>query len=300
MAKFLILCIDGGGVRGAFAARMVELLNYHYKIMPKVNLLAGTSTGAIIASCLAQNFPPSRIVALYKASSKTIFTRNFFLGPRFIEKALKSSYDSIRFKAVLKQIYGKITLGESKIPLVIPTTDLKGGGPQLFKSYSHDENERNLPLYEAVVASCSAPTYFNPAVIGPMLLADGGMWSNNPSFVALSEARRSFEQSMDHLQILSIGTGHFNNCFDENNRYWGLINGWKIRNLTEFISSLQAQSTYETLKKVLEPHQLLRLNFSQSTLLGLDDFSQIDKLIARADVVFKRDQEQIEQFLSRL
>lgn len=296
VSRFLILSIDGGGIRGAFAARMVELISRDYPLLQEVNLLAGTSTGSIIASCLALKFPPSRVVALYRASGKAIFTKNFFFGPRILEKALKSSYDKLRFKAILRQVFGKATLKDTDIPLCLPVTNLQKAGDQLFRSYTSDFP--HLPLYEAVLASCSAPTFFDPSVVDGMLLADGGMWGNNPSLVAMGEAQRYFGQSLENLRVLSIGTGHFTNGFDENTRYWGLISGWKIRNLTEFISSVQSEGTNSLLENIVGKERMLRLNFSQNELIRIDSFNELEPLIAKADVIYRKNRERILTFLS--
>ncbi len=298
MAKFLILSIDGGGMRGAFAARMIELLAKDYDFLNRVNLLAGTSTGSIIAACLALKFPPEKLVSLYQGAGKTIFTKKFFPGPRILEKALKSSYDKRRFAAILKQVFGRAALGNTAIPLFMPATNLQKSSAHIFKSYHEDM--ANLPIYEAVLASCAAPTYFDPSQLGGMLLADGGMWGNNPSLVALAEATSHFKIPFNDIVILSIGTGHFTNGFDENTRYWGLINGWKMRTLTEFISSLQSQSIYETLSKIIGQDRLLRLNFSQQELIPIDDFSKCDLLISKADTIYKNNAESIGKFFELL
>lgn len=294
MAKFLILSIDGGGIRGAFAARLIELIDHDFHLLKRVNLLAGTSTGSIIASCLALKFPPTRIVSLYRAAGKDIFAKQFFFGPRILEKVLKSSYDKLRFKAILRQVYGKTPLGLVQIPLLMPATDLQKSQGFLFKSYESEFS--TLPIYEAVLASCAAPTYFDPSLLHGKLLADGGMWGNNPSIVALGDAKFHFKVKEEDIMILSVGTGHFTNGFDENATSWGLINGWKIRNLTEFISSLQSQATYETLSCILKSEQILRLNFSQDELMLIDDFSNLEKLIAKADVVYKNQKEALASF----
>ena len=76
MQQFVILSIDGGGIRGVFAARLLELLRASSKL-PAFNLIAGTSTGSIIASCMALKIDPSIIVSLYQASGSIIFSKKF-------------------------------------------------------------------------------------------------------------------------------------------------------------------------------------------------------------------------------
>ena len=91
-----------------------------------------------------------------------------------------------------------MTLGEISTPLMITSSDISTGGVHVFKSrYLKDLGEPyvrdgNVALSEAILASCVAPTYFDPMPVGDFLLADGGLWANNPSIIALTEAVSKF------------------------------------------------------------------------------------------------------------
>ena len=63
-------------------------------------------------------------------------------------------------------------------------------------------------MRDAIVASCAAPTFFAPKNVKGYLLADGGLWANNPSIAALTEAVTNFRKQPKYLRIISIGTGH--------------------------------------------------------------------------------------------
>ena len=295
MQQFVILSIDGGGIRGVFAARLLELLRASSKL-PAFNLIAGTSTGSIIASCMALKIDPSIIVSLYQASGSIIFSKKFFFGPRLLEKAVQSSYDNGRLKAVLRQVFGKKRLHDVKLPLLIPTTDLKAGSGHLFSSFAND----NPYLYEAILASCSAPTYFDPTVVDGKLLADGGMWGNNPILSAIAIARDHFKVPFDKIKVISLGSGHFSGFYDDENKRWGLINGWKIRTLTEFLASLQSEATNQISKKLLNQNQLLRLNFKSDNLISPDEFDKTDELIQFADELYITEKIRIDNFLNPL
>ena len=297
MSRFLILAIDGGGIRGIFAAKLLELITADHPFLQQVRLLAGTSTGSIITACLASDMPPEKITDLYRAAGPAIFSRKFFFGPRLFEKALQSPYDILRLKAVLRQVFGQVKLCDVPTPLIIPTTNLKAGKAHIFRSFDCDPK---LPLYKAVLASCSAPTYFDPTVVDGILLADGGMWGNNPSTVALGTALSHFKAALADIRIISIGTGHFNECYSANTQNWGLLTGWKIRTLTEFVSSLQSETSFEVLSLLLPPEHLLRLNFTQNSLIKPDEFSKMDLLERRAHEFYAGRHEEIARFLTAL
>ena len=76
---YKILSLDGGGIRGLITARLLQRLNDHHKIrgwLDDVDLVAGTSTGGIIALALAAGKSPSNICDLYKRKGDNIFDKN--------------------------------------------------------------------------------------------------------------------------------------------------------------------------------------------------------------------------------
>src|SRR4051812_20983594 len=52
MPEYRILALDGGGVRGAFTSRLIERLEAATGLLAETDLVAGTSTGGIIALAL--------------------------------------------------------------------------------------------------------------------------------------------------------------------------------------------------------------------------------------------------------
>ncbi len=72
---FRILSLDGGGIRGIIAARILQVveqqlggpLNQHF------DLIAGTSTGSFLAAGVALGFNSQQLINLYQDCGKTIF-----------------------------------------------------------------------------------------------------------------------------------------------------------------------------------------------------------------------------------
>lgn len=62
------------------------------------------------------------------------------------------------------------------------------------------------PVKEMIAATTAAPTYFSPVVKGPHIFADGGLIHNNPSLVAISEARAIWPDRPIGT-IISLGCG---------------------------------------------------------------------------------------------
>ena len=193
------------------------------------DLLAGTSTGSIIAGAAATGIPMEEVVGLFEKESPLIFGKARF--PPWVSIFFRSKYSRGSLEKVLQEYLPQTVLWEVSTPLMITSADIATGGVHVFKSrYPHDhgepyERDGNVLLRDAILASCAAPTYFDPKAVGPYLLADGGLWANNPSIIALTEALSKFKKGVDQIKVLSIGTGHTTNMYTGRGR-WGLLTGW--------------------------------------------------------------------------
>lgn len=300
---FKILSIDGGGIRGVCPAHILSCIKQRLDINigEHFDMIAGTSTGAIIAAAIACMKDPANVLSLYRDHGPKIFSRRKSFLPAKYQPAIQTQYNNENLKSVLKNIFEDIKLGEIKIPLLLPATDVGNGGVHVFKSgYSKDfTRDKNVLLRDAILASCSAPTYFNPMKFKEYLLADGGLWANNPSLAAVIDAQRRLNIKLSDIRILSLGTGLAKTCYGvEANKKWGLLNGWRGKEFINFMMSLQAQSTHNYLQLMLQKEQLMRLDFESDLPLPLDDCSIIDDLISRADMLFTYNSAEIKEFIT--
>ncbi|WP_026841221.1 CBASS cGAMP-activated phospholipase [Citrifermentans bremense] len=302
---FRILAIDGGGIRGAFPAHVLNCIKQRLgiDIHNHFDMVAGTSTGSIVAAAVVRRIDPAKVVAFYREHGPVIFERKKSLWPDRCQPGVQSIYESGTLKQILRKTFGDVKLGEISSPLLIPATDIGNGGVHVFKSaYQAEEDyqrDGNVPLYEAILASCSAPTYFDPTKVGEYLLADGGLWANNPSLAAVIDAKRRLGVSLSDIRILSLGTGHAKTCYGT--RYakgWGLLSGWKGKEFINFLMSLQGQTTNNYLQLMLKPDQILRLDFDSDCALPLDDCSALDDLVSNADRMFTHNSSRIKNFLT--
>jgi patatin-like phospholipase/acyl hydrolase len=263
-------------------------------------MIAGTSTGSIVAAAVATKIDPNKVVALYREHGPSIFSRKKSFLPAKYQPGFESIYKNENLKTVLHEIFGDIRLGEIPKPLLIPATDVGNGGVHVFKSAYQEDYHRDgkVPLHQAILASCSAPTYFNPTKVDEYLLADGGLWANNPSLAVVIDAQRRLGIELPDIRILSLGTGHAKTCYGvKGDRDWGLLNGWKGTEFISFLMSLQAQTTNNYLQLMLGSDQILRLDFESNCPLPLDDCAALDDLISNADRVFTHNSSKIREFL---
>jgi len=71
---YRIISFDGGGVRGLFTAKALSQLVGEVQLLKRVDLFAGTSTGALIALGLGLGYHPEQLVGLYQKFAPVIFS----------------------------------------------------------------------------------------------------------------------------------------------------------------------------------------------------------------------------------
>src|SRR5690606_7224398 len=125
-----ILSLDDGGIRGLVTCRWLKgaedalLAAGQPGLMKSIDLYAGGSTGAIVASGLAIGLSPDIIAQMYREHRHPLFpgmanrlwsraTRLFTDGPS------APRYDGKGLEKVLKRVFGDIRLGQVKVPLLV-------------------------------------------------------------------------------------------------------------------------------------------------------------------------------------
>ena len=315
--KFYILSIDGGGFRGAYSAYLLKRMEDAWDIdwLAQFNLFAGTSTGAIIAAGLAHGRSASSLYNLYAEHGQSIFRKRWFtrLDIGDFSSLIASRYSRKKLRSCLHDVFGDTQLKDIPVPLIIPSVDIGGGRVHVFKSAYDPEFHRDpkVPVADAVMASCSAPTYFDPYVVGHYPLTDGGLWANNPAFVAAIDAKRRLGVDLCDLRILSIGTGKSETCYGNTAGWfrntffgWGIATRWGRQKFINLILNLQAESSHNMLnllfqtKDQSESEQLLRINFVSDKPLSMDDPRKLPDWTREADQDFSHKGQKIKEFLA--
>lgn len=281
--SFSILALDGGGIRGVYAAHVLAKLEDALKL-PVGNcfdLIAGTSTGSILAGAAATAIPIHTVVELFESQAGRIFkTKRLSCFP-----FLRSRYSTEPLKSAIGQYLPPVTLGEITTPLMITSSDISTGKVHVFKSrYLKDLGgpylrDGDVQLRDAILASCAAPTYFNPRRVGEYLLADGGLWANNPTIIAVTEALSRFGRPLGQIRVLSLGTGRTASFFTEG-RSWGLLTGWGGEKLVGYVLGLQSQAS-TNMAKLLLGDRHIRLD-PEIQSWRLDDTTHLQTLKALA------------------
>lgn len=286
--NFRILALDGGGLRGAFTAAVLAKWDDMLKaggdngLVSHFDLVAGTSTGAILAIGLGLGLTPAKILEFYKEKGPQIFPKD-----RRIRHFLKSKHDSATLRSLLTDVYGEKTLvQESGSRLVIPTVRAKHGKAEaIVTPHSPDRTAfRNISAVDAALASSAAPTYFEEAHWeGPVTtesFLDGGVWANNPVLPALSEAVRHLHIPLDRIDVLSIGTLASEHDFTE--ALGTGVAGWAFKSADLFFAA-QEHGAMLLAESFLGPTRHLRINQQTPLEIKLDDATAIAEMIERGN-----------------
>jgi uncharacterized protein len=222
-----VLAIDGGGIRGLIPALVLAELEQRSgrRVFELFDLMAGTSTGGIIASalCAPDPLPAADVAAIYEEEGPRIFDPSIWQRIQSAGGLLDEKYDAEALDRALKRFLADKRLTETRPDLIVPTYDTTRPGPFFFKtSKAREDPADDAPLAEVARATSAAPTYFEPVARGSQALLDGGVFAVNPGMSALAEALRQHPGS--EVILLSLGTGERTKrrSFDEIND-WGLV-----------------------------------------------------------------------------
>jgi uncharacterized protein len=283
---FRILSLDGGGIKGAFTASVLTEIEREIggPIGDYFDLIAGTSTGGILALGLAFRIPAKSIRDFYRDMGPTIFPATGRLGVSGLLRQLfgpKHSHATLR--AALEKVLQNRKFGEAQNRLIIPTYDAIGSRLFLLKTAHHQrfKYDINALAVDVALATSAAPTYFEaapfPAHEGSSFV-DGGVWANNPVLAALVEATCFLGQRLDEIDVLSIGTT-FAPFSIAKNRKAGIFK-WNV-GMINLMFEAQAQTAIAQANLLLK-NRVLRIDaLSQPGQYSLDDASpeKIDQLI---------------------
>jgi uncharacterized protein len=108
----------------------------------------------------------------------------------------------------LEGVLGENKLGDSAKRLVIPAWDAQMDAVYIFKTPHHQRLmcDWRIPMVDVALATSAAPLYFPAARVDGHRLIDGGVWANNPSVVAITEAVSMLDVPLRAIRVLNVGT----------------------------------------------------------------------------------------------
>ena len=210
-SRFQVLSLDGGGLKGVFtAAYLVAWEDTTGRpVGDAFDLIAGTSTGGIIALALGLGYRADNILQFYLDHGEAIFPPESAEWIGASRQAISSRYSPETLEGALDEYFGDARLGESRTRLMIPAYHADRGDIYIFKTAHHPRLRVDFrePMAMVARATGAAPTFLPPLPLEDGLrLIDGGVWANNPVLLAVTEAMGHLGKPQRSIAALRIGT----------------------------------------------------------------------------------------------
>jgi uncharacterized protein len=244
-----LLALDGGGIRGIITLEILAKMEEDLAALTEAgdgfvladyfDYVAGTSTGAIIATCVSLGMPVSEIQKFYTDHGATMFDKASLL------KRFRYKFEDDKLAATLRTVLRQQAAGldlqsgvdvDANDDLLLGTHALRtllvmvmanastdspwpvSNNPAArYNDRSREDCNLNLPLWQLVRASTAAPAYFPPEVVQVgrhrFVFVDGGITTyNNPAFLLFLMAtmepyRLEWSAGEDRMLVVSVGTG---------------------------------------------------------------------------------------------
>jgi predicted acylesterase/phospholipase RssA len=212
-----ILALDGGGIRGLITLHVLKQLEETTgkHAVELFDVIAGTSTGAIIATLLATaddqgkpKYSAADLIDLYEEASKRVFQATWYHRLLTLNGVLGPRYSNAQKIDLANELYADANFRDLLLPVVVPSYEVEQGELKLFVNWSPEQAE--MLIAPLITAATSGPTFF-PAVElaglpqGAGAYMDGAVLDLDPAQEVLLYALQEFPQ--DHIVMVSIGTG---------------------------------------------------------------------------------------------
>ncbi|CAG8698185.1 3504_t:CDS:1, partial [Cetraspora pellucida] len=299
-----ILSIDGGGIRGILPALWLSEIECrtHKPISYLFNMIAGTSTGGIIAAGLSApwfdidyitvgtlvkerlkydysrpRFLASDLLNIYKNEADNLFSKKWKLGILNMQ-IIKEKYTHHGRSTFFEKKFKETKLDKVLTELVIPAANESNlTKTHLFTRHDARKNPtENVTLVDALMATTAAPTFFPPHTINNKgIFLDGGIHLNNPASEAYSEAIK-YKVDEKKISVLSLGTGSYIPDPFNPEKYRGQL--FWAQNLHNTIMSAQEGNTDRQMyAKLGDRYQRWQVWFENP--ISLDDLNCIPYLL---------------------
>ncbi|MBI1953868.1 MAG: patatin-like phospholipase family protein [Candidatus Omnitrophica bacterium] len=190
------LLLGGGGSRGAIEAGFYKAL---FEMGAPVDMIFGTSVGALNGAFIAAGFAPEQLEAIWnQLEEERLFRRDWsFLWKWGRADGLYQADGLIDF---LKSTLPVKRFEQLKVPLVVTATDLTTSEPVYL-----DSGE----LLPALLASAAMPPYLPPVAHQGRHLVDGGFVANVPIGEAIARGAQCVLAMLCHCagELIQVPRG---------------------------------------------------------------------------------------------
>lgn len=290
---FRILSIDGGGIKGVFPAAYLAEIEKRFlggrSIADHFDMIAGTSTGGIIALALAHGMTAHQALQIYTERGERIFPtlKGWRKWARTVRWLSRPKHDQGVLKDELLAVFGDKVLDDASRRLVIPSFEGLHGEPFIYKTPHHPDyqKDRHKKFAHVALHTTAAPSYYPAVDDDGYVMIDGGVWANNPVMNALVDALACYDVPRENLRILSLGTGEATFTVDKAARSGG-AGHWAFLRAFKAAGRAQSKNALGQAYLLVGKNNVLRIDPPESvTPIELDDTPRALKelpLVARS------------------
>jgi uncharacterized protein len=294
-APYRVLSIDGGGIRGLLTTvvlqRLVATPGLGH-LLDAADLLAGTSTGGLLALGIAHELDLATIRELYVTKGPKIFDDSWLDDLVDLGRIRGADYDIEPLQRELRALFGGTTLGQLKKRVLITAFDLDNEDerpnrrtwkPKLFHNFPGPNTDRGELAYKVGLYTSAAPTYF-PSVDG---FIDGGVFATNPSMCALAQTQDERYQptpAVNTVVLLSLGTGTTLQYIAGRSHDWGYVQ-WVKPLINLMLDGTAGIADYQCRQVLRDRYHRLAPVFPPGTSVPMDDVKKIPYLIEFAEAL---------------
>ena len=226
------LALAGGGVKGAGHIGVIKALQENGI---EIGYIGGTSIGSIVTSLYAMGYSTDEMLKLFKYFAKDIMK----VDPKYYWTNVKSRKNFMGYGLIsgeniemaineCAEIKGIKKMTDIKIPIVMPTVDIKENKKYVFTNHEYDDKFkedtyiRNATVGKAARASSSYPGVFAPTILGTHKFVDGGIIDNLPAQEVrklgaekVLSVRFSSEKNSDPKNLVEVAIKSVDLMFDQ-------------------------------------------------------------------------------------
>jgi patatin-like phospholipase/acyl hydrolase len=295
MPSYRILALDGGGIRGIVTLVLMQRLSEQIGSedwLESADLLAGTSTGGLIALGLARGIPLEELRQIYETEGGAIFDDSWLDDLRDLGKITGAEYSLKGLKRVLRRLFGSARLQHLRRRVLITSFDLDNQDPdpsrrtwkpKLFHNFPGPDSDGGRLAWKVGLATAAAPTYF-PSCEG---YVDGGVYANNPSMCALAQAldrRGRRPAALDDIVLLSLGTGVSLTYITGRSVDWGYAQ-WARPIVSLMLDGVSGIADFQCRQILGSRYHRLAPVFPPNETYALDEWERVPEMIDFAEHV---------------
>jgi len=176
------LTLSGGGAKGAAHIGVLKAIEERGI---KIEVVSGTSAGAIVGALFCNGYSSDEIFDFY--SSTPIFRPGYYTWKK------PGILNTEAMGKILEPMFGEDSFDTLKIPLFVVATDIEKARVKVFHEGS---------LVRSVLASSSFPGVFAPLVVDDVLYSDGGILNNFPVDVIRQDCEQLIGVNVRDIDIV--------------------------------------------------------------------------------------------------